>query len=87
MNNIVLNLATLAGVSVGLSTVVSKAFNVADRYTPIMDLVEAVILSLLFVGLTRDAAILGIIAGLTASGAVSGATTFGSKNPSNTLSQ
>lgn len=66
--DIVLNLATLAGVTFALTEVVKRAFNVSDRFVAGTSVVIGVALALLFVSVSRQSALEGIIAALMASG-------------------
>lgn len=84
MDNIVINLATLVGVIIGLTQVIKMATNMPSRFAPLLDLVLGVGLSPVFISVSRDSAILGIIAGLSASGTYSGAQTVGASTQSNT---
>ena len=77
MTEIVLNLATLSGLALGLTQVFRQAFNLPDRFNQLVEVVFGVGISLLYVGLTRDAALLGLFAGLSAAGLWNGATNFG----------
>lgn len=77
MTEIVLNLATLSGLALGLTQVVRQAFNLPDRFNQLSDVAFGVGISLLYVGFTRDAALLGLFAGLSAAGLWNGASTFG----------
>jgi hypothetical protein len=77
MENIILNLATLSGLVLGLTQVVNRAFNLPERFTQLVEVILGIGISLIYIGLTRDAALLGLFAGLSAAGLWNGATTFG----------
>ena len=66
--DIVLNLATLAGLAFALTEVVKRTFNVSDRFVAGTSLVVGVVFALVFVGFTKTAALEGIVAALMASG-------------------
>lgn len=66
--DIVLNLATFAGLTLALTEVVKRTFGVADRFVAGASVVIGIALALLFVGVTKQAALEGIIAALMASG-------------------
>lgn len=62
------DLAVLSGVVVGLTQIFKVSFEIPNRYTPIANLVIGIGLSLLFIGVSRNSALLGIFAALSASG-------------------
>ncbi len=64
----ILDLATLSGVCIGLTEVIKRAVNLPDRVVPLVSLVVGVAGALLFLSVSRDSALFGIFAGLSASG-------------------
>ena len=68
----ILDLATLSAVCIGLTEVIKRAVNLPDRVVPLVSLVVGVVGALLFLSVSRDSALLGIFAGLSASGLYSG---------------
>jgi len=65
------NLPTIASMALGITATLSQA-GINSRYKALLSLVVGIATSLLFYGLTKDAAMLGVIGGLTASGLWSG---------------
>lgn len=75
--NTILDLTTVAGLVLGLKQVVQAATNLPDKFGPLLELVLGVAVALLYVGITREASLLGIFAGLSAAGLWTGAKTIG----------
>lgn len=71
----ILDLATLSAVCIGLTEVIKRAFDLPDRVAPLASLIVGVASALLFLSVSRDSALLGIFAGLSASGLYSGGKT------------
>lgn len=65
-----LSLAT--AVTLGVTQTIKLSLNLKDQYTPLVNLVVGVGISLLFIAATRQAALTGIFAALSASGLYSG---------------
>lgn len=68
----VINIGVVGGICLGLTQVIKMAFKIPDNFQPLTALVIAIGVSLLFVGFTREAALMGLIAGLSAMGLWSG---------------
>lgn len=71
----ILDLATLSAICIGLTEVIKRAVSLPDRVVPLVSLVVGVAGALLFLSVSRDSALLGIFAGLSASGLYSGGKT------------
>lgn len=69
MENIIL---TLSGIALGITAVAGEV-GLPSKFKPLFSLIIAVAAGLGLYGLTRDVALAGIIAGLSASGLWSGA--------------
>lgn len=65
------NLPTIASMALGITATLGEA-GVPSQYKSIVSLIIGIVASILFYGVTKDAAMLGIIGGLTASGLWSG---------------
>lgn len=79
MDTVIINVATLAGITAALTEIVKKAFGISDRFVAGTSLVIGIALALIFVGMTKQDALLGIVAALTASGLWSQANTWAGK--------
>lgn len=66
------DLTVATAVTVGLTQIFKMAFWIPDRFVPLANLVVGIGVSALFLGLTRQNALLGIFAALSASGLYSG---------------
>lgn len=77
--DIAINIATLAGMTAAITEIIKKATGLSDRFVAGTALVIGIGLSLVFVGLTKQAALLGIVSALTASGLWSQANTWSGK--------
>lgn len=69
-------LMVLIPVTTGLVEIVKRLLpaSIALKWTPVLSIVIATAMSLLFIGVTREAAITGILVGLGASGLYSAVT-------------
>jgi len=68
MERVILDVSLLAGLVFALVEVAKRTFNISDRFTAITALGLGVLLSIAFLGLSRETALMGLIASLTASG-------------------
>lgn len=65
-------LSAMTAVTLGMTQILKLAFNVKDRFVPLINLCVGVSVALVFISCTRASALQGIFAALSASGLFSG---------------
>lgn len=79
MNSLLTSIGEISLAAVAFKQIISKAFNLPDRFSGLLELGISVAAALFFVGITKDAVGMGIIAGFSAAGVWNGATALGIK--------
>lgn len=72
MTNTIIDIAMISSLVLGITAVISQTGYLPSRFKPLFALVLGIALALVFSGLTRDNALVGIIASLSSMGLWSG---------------